>query len=84
MSKYINPKPRVFALFLGGGVGWFRLFRVPKLGMTVFRASSRASRGLLGLSSNGVSKSTEPESTLQGRFKINYERVSVITFHIFH
>ena len=33
--------------------------------MTEFKASSKASRGLFGLSSNGVSKSTEPESTLK-------------------
>ena len=67
MSKRINPRPRVLALFLGGGVGWLRLFKVPKLGITAFKASSRASRGLLGLSSNGVSRSTEPESTLHGK-----------------
>ena len=42
-----------------------RPFKVPKLGITEFNASSNASRGLFGLSSSGVSKSTEPESTLQ-------------------
>ena len=66
-SRRLSISPFDICLFRGGGVGvgWFRLFKVPTFGITTFKASSKASRGLLGLSSNGVSRSTEPESTLK-------------------
>ena len=63
----ISHWPFDICLFRGGGVGWLIQFNVPPFGMTTFKASSKASRGLLGLSSSGVSRSTEPESTLKIR-----------------
>ena len=59
-----------------------RPFKVPTLGMTEFKASSKASRGLFGLSSNGVSKSTEPESTLKERkiIKLIMEEFQLLEF----